>query len=185
MQTKENSILKIAKITTSKGLKGEVKLLALTNYPDDLLRVKSFLLEDKTRINVKKIKRQNKSIVAKFKDIDSIEDAKNILGKFLYLDEKAMGEFFQKDEYLISELIGFGIFDEEMNDLGKVVSIIDMPRNQVLEISKNSKKWLLPFIKEFVLEVDQKNKQMKVKLIEGLVDEIWCDNSLSRYAQNC
>lgn len=77
----------------------------------------------------------------------------------------------QKDEYFITDLIGVTVYKEDGDMLGTLEEVIPTGANDVYVIvDDNQKEWLLPAIKECILNVDMSEKKMTVRLMKGMED---------------
>ena len=92
-------------------------------------------------------------------------------GAFLYVDEETIRENLEEDEFLIDELVGLNIIDENDKKLGFIVGVSNNGANDLLSVKTNSKKIvLIPFVKAIVTDVNIKNKKVKINNIEGLLE---------------
>ncbi|MBQ0017107.1 MAG: PRC-barrel domain-containing protein, partial [Clostridiales bacterium] len=75
------------------------------------------------------------------------------------------------DEYLISDLIGATIFDEDEKQVAKIVDFENYGASDIIVLQKGKKEYRVPFLKEFIVKIDAKNKKMVVnnKFYEVLV----------------
>jgi len=75
-------------------------------------------------------------------------------------------------EYLADELTGLSLVTEDGDELGTVKNIIETGANSVIELTlKKGGEAMLPFIDDVVLSVDISKGIIKVRLMEGLIDE--------------
>ena len=76
-----------------------------------------------------------------------------------------------EDTYYIKDLIGIKVTDSNGEYVGIVSDVLKNNAQDLYEIElENKKKFLLPAVEEFVLNINMEEKTMKVKLIEGLLD---------------
>jgi 16S rRNA processing protein RimM len=101
-----------------------------------------------------------------FKDINDINDV---------LDFKGCNVYINRDDLKID-----GIFDEDIINLevytnnkkiGIVKEILKNKAHDILVIENNKTKHLVPYINEFIENIDLNNKKIYIKEIEGLLDE--------------
>ena len=72
--------------------------------------------------------------------------------------------------YFYSDLIGCEILDEHQNVLGIVKNVEEFPAQLTLRVSrKNGKDFFVPFIKEFILNVDVDSKKISINVLEGML----------------
>lgn len=71
--------------------------------------------------------------------------------------------------YFYSDLVGCKIVDKNENNLGIVRKIEEFPAHITLRVSHNGKEYFVPFIPEFIKDVNIENKIIIIETIEGLV----------------
>lgn len=163
--------LLLGKIFKPHGLKGEVKVFSNTNFAS--LRYKKgnvvFILDNneyKPLIVHSYYSYKNIDVVSfeNYLDINKIND---LLNKNIYI--KKSDAILPDNYYHYSDLINLNIISED-KIIAKVVGVIEYPANVVLKCITNDKKDLIiPFVDEFIIKVDLKNKEIIVKLIEGML----------------
>ena len=80
-------------------------------------------------------------------------------------DAVALGE----DEYYIADLIGMEVFTEE-GRFGVLKDVMETGANEVYIIASDEHgEVLVPAIRQCILDVDIKEKKMKIHLMEGLI----------------
>ena len=166
-------LFQIGVITRPHGVHGEVKVFPMT---DDVRRFKklkrTFLDTGKGLIELEceSAKFFKQFVILKFKGYDSIESMEIYCRKGLYVTrEDAIKP--GKDEYFIADLIGIGVENEDASIRGTLEDVIETGANDVYDIAlDDGRRLLLPAIKECVLDVDTKNRKMKIHVLEGLLD---------------
>lgn len=160
-------LIKIAKIVSSHGLNGEVKIFP---YTDDLNGFKEYkkIYVDGEELEIISQKIASKFIVLKLKGFDNIEDVKNLLNKDAFID-KAQMPSLEEGDYYIHDLIGMEVYSEANEFIGTVKDVMETGANHVLVIDHDGKEALIPFVKAFIKELDLTSKKIKVKLIEGIL----------------
>lgn len=160
-------LIKIAKIVSSHGLNGEVKIFP---YTDDLNGFKEYkkIYVDGEELEIISQKIASKFIVLKLKGFDYIDDVKRLIDKDAFID-KAQMPSLEEGEYYIHELIAMEVYSEANEFIGTVKDVMETGANHVLVIDHGGKEALIPFVKAFIKELDLKNKKIKVKLIEGIL----------------
>lgn len=167
--------LKVGQILKTQGLKGEVRVFSTTSFKD--IRYKKgnelfILLKDgtykKVIVNSFYTKGENLDVIS-FKSYDSIELIEPFVGLELCAlkDENILFD----DEYFYEDLKWCKVYDEENNELGEVASVEEFPAQETLKIlGKNKKFFFIPFNDFFVKDVDVKNKEIIIHVIEGLIE---------------
>lgn len=163
----------IGKISNTHGVKGELRVIPSTDDITRFERLKSIYVvsKDVNEYEIETVRYHKNYILLKLKGIDNMSDAellKNTLIKIERKDTLPLG----KDEYYIKDLMDIEVMTEEGRNLGKIVDIIVTGSNDVyvIDSKETSKQMLIPAIKEVIKKVDIENRQMVVKLLEGLED---------------
>ncbi len=164
--------ISIAKILNFHGIKGEAKI-GYTNK-ELVSRLKTVYLEkgnEKVPFNVTSVRFHKTFAIVKFKEIDSINDLLEFKGKNIYLSKEKVENSLDKNEYLINDLIGLNVFDNEENFIGTVAEIQKSLANDIICVKQENRKdlILIPFVSELVPIVDIKTKKIIIKPIEGLL----------------
>jgi len=166
-------IFKIGTISSTHGVRGEVKVFPTTDDAKRFSRLKEVLLGDEknTRIvNVESVKYFKNMVIVKFKEFDSLNDVECLKGKDIFVTRENAVKL-EKNEYFIADLIGSKCTDEKRNISGVLEDVMPTGANDVYVIKlEDSRELLLPAIKECILEVDVDSKEMKINILEGLLD---------------
>ncbi len=165
--------LEVGKIVNTHGLKGEVKIVTWTDYPEvfeDLEYVFAKKKTEEIKLNLKNIKYQKNNIIAKFSEINSIEEAETFKNCVLTAERDMLGEL-PEGVYYIADLIGCEVFSDEGENLGKISDVFNTGANDIYAVSAPQRKdMLIPVTDDTVKSVDIENKKVIVHLIEGLED---------------
>ena len=163
-------LLQVGAITSTHGVRGEVKVFPTTDDNNRFKKLKECFIEYKGEmlpVKVNGCKFFKNMVILKFEGIDNINDVEKYKKCNLYVD-RAHAVKLQKDEYFVTDLIGVEVYKENEH-FGTLTEIIPTGANDVYVIvDRNEKEWLLPAIKECILNVDIENRKMKVKLLKGM-----------------
>ena len=166
-------LLQVGIITSTHGVRGEVKVYPTTDDPRRFRRLKEVVLDtgkEKMNLEIEGVKFFKQFVILKFKGLDNINDIEKYRQKSLYVTRKNAVRL-QKDEYFIADLIGLKVQDESGKELGTVKDVIETGANDVYEVEMaDGKSLLLPAIKQCILNVDVENGTMQVHVLEGLLD---------------
>lgn len=168
--------LNVGKIVNTQGIKGEVRVISQTDFPEDRYKKGAVLMlfQDKkepVELKVKSRRRHKNFDILSFEDHPSINDVEKYRDGILKVagaDLQELGE----GEYYYHEIIGLEVMDEAGEALGKIKEILSPGANDVWVIQrKGEKDLLIPYIESVVKEVDLENGIVKVELPEGLADD--------------
>ena len=166
-------LLQVGIITSTHGVRGEVKVYPTTDDPRRFRRLKEVVLDtgkEKMNLEIEGVKFFKQFVILKFKGPDNINDIEKYRQKSLYVTRKNAVRL-QRDEYFIADLIGLKVQDEDGKELGTVKDVIETGANDVYEVEMaDGKSLLLPAIKQCILNVDVENGTMQVHVLEGLLD---------------
>lgn len=166
-------LLQVGIITSTHGVRGEVKVYPTTDDPRRFRRLKEVVLDtgrEKLNLEIEGVKFFKQFVILKFKGLDNINDIEKYRQKSLYVTRKNAVRL-QKDEYFIADLIGLKVQDEDGTELGTVKDVIETGANDVYEVEMaDGRSLLLPAIKQCILNVDVENGMMRVHVLEGLLD---------------
>ena len=166
-------LLQVGIITSTHGVRGEVKVYPTTDDPRRFRRLKEVVLDtgkEKMNLEIEGVKFFKQFVILKFKGLDNMNDIEKYRQKSLYVTRKNAVRL-QRDEYFIADLIGLKVQDEDGKELGTVKDVIETGANDVYEVEMaDGKSLLLPAIKQCILNVDVENGTMQVYVLEGLLD---------------
>jgi 16S rRNA processing protein RimM len=162
----------IGYITKTKGLKGEVQVFFEYDEPE-ALDLKAVFLEINGKLipyftaNYKLQNNQTGNFY--FDDVDSIEKAEKLIRKKIYLPNSKKPER-NNEEFLITDLKGFIVFDEIHGELGEIVEIHEYPQQYVAVVPHKYREIMFPLNDEFIREINEEDGKVHVNLPEGLID---------------
>lgn len=161
-------ILRVGKIVNTHGLKGEVKVIPLTDDPkryNDL----EFVLIDGIERKIQGVKYQKDRVIVKVEGINSIEEAEKYKNKYMEIPREYAVPL-EEDSYYIADIIGCTVYDTNGKDLGKIFDVIQTKNNDVYWIKK-PKELLIPVLLEIVTDIDVENKKITIKPVGEWQDE--------------
>ena len=122
-------------------------------------------------LDVENVRINKNFALFKFKGIDSINDLMEYKGKLLFVNEDTIRENLEEDEFLIDELVGLSVFDENDKKLGFVVGVSNNGASDLLSVKTNSKHiCLVPFVQAIIRKVSISDKKIIINNIEGLLE---------------
>jgi len=171
MTLDKTKYISIGKITNFFGIKGEAKV----GYDNEnqIKKAKSVLMlddESQIELKIKSIRFHKNFAIVKFDGIDDINDLLQYKGQRIFVLKQEAINKLEKDEFLIQDLIGCVVFNEQNEKLGEVVNISTNSAQDMLNIKNGfGQVDMVPFVNEFFPVVDIKNKKIIIRPIEGLL----------------
>ena len=166
-------LLQVGVITTTHGVRGEVKVFPTTDDPARFKKLKNVVLDtgkELVDLEVAGVKFFKNMVIVKFKGIDNINDVEKYRKKSLYVTRENAVKL-KKNEYFIADLIGLQAESDEGEDLGELSDVLQTGANDVYVLSKEgTDDILLPAIKDCVKNVNIEEGTITVHLLNGLRD---------------
>ncbi len=148
-------------IVNTHGIKGEIKVLPWVDSPEDLVDFERCRIARKD-YEVELCRVQKTCALMKLKGIDTVEDAQKLRGKTVLLYREDIDD----EVIFAAELINMEVFCEGQM-IGVITEVLDYPGNSVYVV-KGEKSYMIPAVKEFILNTDMDGNRMDVKLLEGM-----------------
>lgn len=161
----------VGKIVNMHGVKGEVKILSVSDFAEERFQPGKTLLipiKDETVSLVIKSYRVHKNFhMVSFEGINNINDVEQYKGLDVYQDVDTASLPLEENEYYYSDIIGCEVFNNSIS-IGKVTEIFETGANDVWVVN-GEKEHLIPYIEDVVKEIDIKNKKITIEAMEGLL----------------
>ncbi|REK76482.1 ribosome maturation factor RimM [Paenibacillus paeoniae] len=167
----------VGKIVNTHGIRGDVKVLPQTDFAEERFAPGSKLLivneenGESREVKVTSSREQKNVYYLKLDSFNNINDVEKFKGWLLKIPESEQGEL-EEGQYYYHQIIGCTVVTEDGEELGVISEILSPGANDVWVVDRpksKGKQLLLPVIDEVVLDVNVTDKQVTVKLMEGLV----------------
>ena len=166
--------LSLGVIKDSFGLDGTLKIYCTSSMSEKRYQPgnKVFLFNPLTK------QKEEKTVVAfrhsglfdfvKLEGIDNPEDAKALKTYEIHVEKNRKD--LDKDTYFYSDLRGCKVLDQNNNGLGTVKEVEEYPAQLTLRVARKGKPdFFVPFIKQFIIDINIENKVIIIEKIEGLL----------------
>lgn len=165
-------LLQVGVISSTHGIRGEVKVFPTTDDPDRFRKLKQVILDtgrEQKDLEIEGVKFFKQFVILKFKGIDNINDIEKYKGKSLYVTREHAVKL-KKDEYFIADLIDMQVELENGTAFGVLTDVMQTGANDVYCIrTEEHGEVLIPAIKDCILDVDVEAGKMKIHLLDGLI----------------
>ena len=164
--------LRVGVISSTHGIRGEVKVYPTTDDPERFLNLDEVILDtgrEHKILEIEGVKFFKNQVILKFKGYDNINDIEKYLKKDLLVDREHAVELGENENF-IADLIDMEVVTDEGKVLGTLTDVIETGANDVyvVEDTKGAEV-LLPAIKECILDVDVEKNVMTIHLMKGLI----------------
>lgn len=168
-----DDFLRVGVISSTHGIKGEVKVFPTTDDPNRFKKLKKVILDtgkENIELEISSVRFFKNMVILKFKGYDDINDIEKYKGKDLLVTrENAVP--LEEGEYFIYDLINCDVITEDGEEFGVLKEVLQTGANDVYVVTtKEGKEVLLPNIDDCVLNVDIENKKITVHIMDGLLD---------------
>lgn len=164
---------KIGKIADAHGIKGEISIFVFSGDVSWLKELHELFISRKGELEKHKIlkKRAHKNgfvcLLENFEDRNKAEEYK---GREVWIDSCLLVSKPGETLFLI-EILGFEVVDSVQGQIGQISAFSSNGPQDLLVIKKENQKEIeIPFVKEFVQEMDFENKKILMNLPEGLLE---------------
>ncbi len=156
----------IGKIINTHGIKGELKVKTNSDFDRFKKNKKIYTTIKEQRVDLKilTVREASDHLIVSFEGFDNINQVLHLKGAVLFTDEKPK---LKKDEFHYQDLIGKLVFNQLDVFVGTVTDIIEVPQGHLLQIEKDDKKSLVPFVNAFVKTITE--DKILIEEIEGLL----------------
>lgn len=158
-------LIYIGKLVNTHGIKGEVRIISDFKYKDVIFKKDNYIYINKEKYKIVSHRRHKMFDMLMLDGIESIENASKLKGKDVYIDRLE----YTFDGYLNEDLIGMDVYNDNIHK-GKIVEILKGVKYDILVI-EGVKRHLIPYIDEFIKEIDVKNNRIDINYIKGLDNE--------------
>ena len=166
-------LLRIGVITTTHGIRGEVKVFPTT---DDVKRFKKcdevilITRKGELTLHVEGVKFFKNIVILKFKEFDDINEVEGFRKcDIMVTRENALP--LKEGEYYLCDVIGARVEEEDGSVIGEVKDVIETGANNVFAVqTREGKEVLFPVIPDCIKKVDTKEGLVVAHVMKGLMD---------------
>ena len=171
---KKAELLSVGQITSTHGLKGEVKVYPTTDDPRKrFLELKKAIIKtpgEEVEVTIGSVRFMKNLALLTFEELPGIEAVEKYRNGYICVrreDAAPLGE----NEYYETDLIGMDVISEDGDRIGTLTRVYHTGANDCYEIetdSREHKSTLIPAIRECIKDVDVESGVMTIHIMEGL-----------------
>ena len=158
----------VGRILAPWGIRGEVKVEVLTDFPERFAPQKVLYLNARP-LEIESCRPHKQHLVVKLATIDSVEDAEKLRGQALTIPRSELSRL-PEGQYYTFQIIGLAVLTTEGEHLGQVTDIMATAGNDVYIVEGKRNEILIPAIEDVVKYIDLEKGEMVIEAIEGLLD---------------
>ncbi len=155
----------MARVAAPFGIKGWLKLQTFTEYADSLDQFDTWFLSSPKgweEIKVEDFAVNVKAVVAKLRGVDDRTAAERFAKRDIAVPRSWLDQP-EADEYYWIDLIGADVVNEIGEHLGKIETLMETGANDVLVVKSGASEILIPFVAEYLANVDREKKIVTVR----------------------
>lgn len=156
------------------GVAGEIKVVIEEVFEP------LFLEADRVFLEIKGAKmpyfieniRGGGDLIVQFEEVDSKEAAFLLQSRPIFLFSKEIPETLavEDDEMEFARFEGFELYDETQGLIGAIEAVLDMPQQEMALVHYKKREVLIPLHEQWIVQLDEKNKRITLRLPDGLLD---------------
>ena len=165
--------LEIGQIVSTHGVKGELRVNPWCDTPEFMKKFKTLYFDKNGEKAVKVLacRPHGNVVILQLEDINTVEEAQKLRNKILFMSRKDAK--LKKGDWFIQDLIGCTVYDADDNAkiYGTLTDVAQTGANDIWYIENNNKEYIIPAIKDVVINVDVENGSVYIRPLRGIFDE--------------
>lgn len=168
-------MLRIGVVTTTHGLRGEVKVFPTTDDVNRYKKTDEVILVTKNgnlTLHVESARFFKNIVIVKFKEFNDINEVEGFRKcDIMVTRENALP--LSEGEYYLCDVIGCKVLDVDKDEaeIGEVIDVIETGANHVFTVrTVNGTEVLFPVIPDCIKEVNTDEKIVRAHVMKGLMD---------------
>jgi len=169
----DDSLITVGRILRPHGIRGEVKVVPSTDWPDRYNELSSLCLAlpdgEKKWIKIEQVRVQQNSVILKLSGFENRSQADTLRSVEICVREKELPSL-PEGHYYIHDLVGMNVRTVLGKIIGSVIDVIQMPAQDIYIVDADGKEVMIPAVKEFIKRIDIQKREIWIDPIEGLID---------------
>ena len=168
-----DELIAIGVIARARGIRGEVKVKPLTDFPDRFNGLERILLEmpdgsvESRELELSKFAGGN--VILKMTGVDDRNAAEKLKGSYVCVTQ-AETVPLEEDTFYIFDIEGMDVFDLSENRVGSIARVEQFPANDVIVVGATAGEIMIPAVKRYVIDVDKDRNRIIVDLTDVFAD---------------
>lgn len=157
----------VGEVVNTHGIKGELRIISNFDYKDKVF-VKGmdiYLGKRKQKMTINSYRKHKNYDMVLLDGINDINDAIAFKGDMVYINRDSI----QINGYFDEDLIGLDVISND-KIIGKVLKIIFNKAHKIIVVN-GDKNYMIPYVDEYIKNIDINNKTITINAIKGLLDE--------------
>ncbi|MCE5199288.1 MAG: ribosome maturation factor RimM [Armatimonadota bacterium] len=168
---RENQDIVIGNIVAPFGVRGEVKVVVLTEFPERFDKGHEVTLRtsngERRTMKIDQSRPGKSGVTIKFQGVDDRNGSEALRGADIVIDQSDLGEL-PEGSFYVFDLIGLKVMTEDGREIGEVTEILQGGANDVYATSTGV---MIPALKDVVSKIDIEGGVMVVRPVPGLLPD--------------
>ncbi|HEY5555731.1 ribosome maturation factor RimM [Acetobacterium sp.] len=168
---KNDNIMIIGRILGVHGIKGEIKVLPLTDDPERFFDLETIKIsKDKNWVDytITGQRLHKNNVIIYLEGIKTRNDAEALMGQLIAIDRE-LAVALSEDEYFIEDLLGFTVYNGD-EILGKLTDIMQTGGIDVYIITGGKKTYCIPARKIYFEDFNLEEHQIKANIPQEILE---------------
>lgn len=159
--------LTIGKLQRTHGVKGEIVMDILTDFPERISSGNTVYIGQKhMEYTIASIRPTSDKLLVSFNGFTDCDQVSILRNQYIYIKTED-ANLLPEGEFYHHEIIGMQVFDESGTNIGSIKEILVTGANDVYVITGQAEEEiLLPAIRSAVISIERQSRKMVVKLPE-------------------
>lgn len=166
-------LIKIGQITSSHGVRGEVRVYPLTDFLERFATLKTALLGPEAKpVRVKYRTVVKNMIILSIEGVTDRDEADKLRGQYLQVPKTEVHKL-PEGHYYVFDLEGLNVVDPEGNPLGRLVEVNQSsPAHDIYVVeTPDRKRYMVPAVQRFIKQIDVPGGKIVIQPIPGLLED--------------
>ena len=169
----KESYIFIGTVSKKIGFKGKISVKLNFENPSSYLTLNFIYINLDNNLTPFKItsliQKKNIFLELKLDLINCDKKAISLLKKEVYIKKENI-QVTEHEKFNLIEILNFKVIDKNHKDVGFINDIINQKFQSLIVIQNQERKKLIPFVKDYIIKMDKKNKILILDLPEGLLN---------------
>jgi 16S rRNA processing protein RimM len=153
----------IGEVTGSFGVRGEMKVHLLTDFPERFSGLREvFLGPERKVVSIERVRRHQGRLVMKLDGFDTPEAVDGVRG-FEIAVPRAEAVALPAGQYYLDQIVDSAVFGEDGREIGRIADVLRTGANDVFVVRAHGEEVLIPAISDAIAEMDVAGKRVVVR----------------------
>ena len=179
MGREDPRFLIVGHLSKPHGTKGELFVCSLTDYPEGVyapgvvLRMGAGDADgpdpDLPPLRIETVRPHQRGYLVGFAGVEDRNQSQMLRGRYVFRETEAL-EPLAEGEVFYHQLLGMSVETTDGTEVGVVTEVYELSPAHMLDVRGPEREFMIPFLKDIVVQVDTDTKRIVIDPPEGLLD---------------